>query len=425
MLCEKTFYDVSLLSYFDVFKKGISVSEMVDHILHDEQLIRDYGHMQDFEYNTTLLRNMDTSAYSDMVIRGYYDDNANSGVVYYIFETKEALIFAFRGSEQLDAIHQKTGWQDWKDNFRMFRKDPTLQQMIALHQIQKTHIDKPFYLCGHSKGGNLALYCALTMKKELQDMLVQVVSFNAPGITKSILSLYEQRSQNPEFQKKLLLFENENDCVSSFFEHLKEPVYVRSCFPCTNIEDLYHNHNLYAMDFTDNAYIMAEKKSVMPKFFYHFINDFFVNVKEEHLQKIIAKMDGYFDSNCTLEELYGLILVDISHYVSLFEDIPKEEATTITLQDLMARRKTKLLIDKAKELPPIETLQKMADTVMETEPITKLHEWDVKAITQGLMENYDLMVKEKAKEFQARITENNERIIHTILSIRNRENAEE
>ena len=66
--------------------------------------------------------------------------------VYYTFEMEDALIFAFRGSEKLDDVHHKTGWQDWKDNFRMFLKDPTWQQILTLHQIQKTDIQKPFYL---------------------------------------------------------------------------------------------------------------------------------------------------------------------------------------------------------------------------------------------------------------------------------------
>ncbi len=57
-----------------------------------------------------------------MRVREYFDDNANSGVVYYIFETDEELIFAFRGSEAFDDIRHETGWQDWMDNFRMFLK---------------------------------------------------------------------------------------------------------------------------------------------------------------------------------------------------------------------------------------------------------------------------------------------------------------
>ena len=98
-----------------------------------------------------------------MRVREYFDDNANSGVVYYIFETDEELIFAFRGSEAFDDIRHETGWQDWMDNFRMFLKEPTYQQIFTLHCLHTTQITKPFYLCGHSKGGNLALYCALTV----------------------------------------------------------------------------------------------------------------------------------------------------------------------------------------------------------------------------------------------------------------------
>ena len=421
MLCEKTFYELSLLSYFDTYAVNIPVSDMIRHIQEDEQLMQDYGQYPDFQNNMKLVRQINPDEYAHMTVKEWYNDNADSGVVYYTFEMEDALIFAFRGSEKLDDVHHKTGWQDWKDNFRMFLKDPTWQQILTLHQIQKTDIQKPFYMCGHSKGGNLSLYVALTMKKELQDYLVKVVSFNAPGITKPILSLYEQRAKDPEFLEKLLIFENENDCVSAFFENLKEPVYVRSCYPCTNMEELYHNHNLYAMDFRDNAYVMAEKKTVMPKFFYHFINDFFMNLKEERVQRVVAKMDEYFDSGCSMEELYKLMLVDVSRYVSLFEDIPEEEMATITLQDLIDRRKTKLIMDKVKELQPNKTLQKMADTVRNSSPVAKLNEIDMKEITQGLIDNYELMVKEKTKEFQAMITENNEKIMHAIRSIRNRE----
>ena len=63
----------------------------------------------------------------------------------------------------------------------------------------------------------------------------------------------------------------------------------------------------------------------------------------------------------------------------------------------------------------------MADTVRNSSPVAKLNEIDMKEITQGLIDNYELMVKEKTKEFQAMITENNEKIMHAIRSIRNRE----
>lgn len=416
MLNEKNFYDLSLLSYFDIDEIGIPVSEMIIKLQSDEELKEEYSRQEDKIYNFALLQQIEAEEYSDMTIKECFNDNLHSGVVYYIFETRDELIFAFRGSEAFDNIHYKTEWQDWKDNFRMFLKNPTWQQLYTLHQIQNTEIHKPFYLCGHSKGGNLALYTALTMKQELQDLLVQVVSFNAPGITKEILELYEKRATDPIFLKKLFIFENENDCISAFFEALKAPIFIKSNMPCNTMEELYHNHNLYAMDFRENAYIIVDKKTVVPRFFYHFINDFFVNRKEEKIQTMISKMDEYFDSASSLEDLFKKMLIDLSRYVSLFEDIPENEMMSITLQELINRRKTKLLLDKIKGIQPKEKLQKAANN---------LNDMDIKEITSKFVENYELMVKEKAREFHERIQENNENIIQTIRTMRNREYNEE
>lgn len=170
------------------------------------------------------------------------------------------------------------------------------------------------------------------------------------------------------------------------------------------------------MDFRENAYIIVDKKTVVPRFFYHFINDFFVNRKEEKIKTMISKMDEYFDSTTSLDELLKKMLVDVSRYVSLFEDIPEEEMMNITLQELIQRRKTNPILGKVKDIQPKETLQKVANN---------LNDVDIKEITSKFVENYELMVKEKAKEFHIRIQENNEKIIQAIRSIRNREYNEE
>lgn len=425
MLNEKTFYDLSLLSYFDYDAIGSSVKDMILHIRNDQHLSHDFDHRTDIACNIQMVDDIQEDAYEEMYISEYYNDNTNSGVVYYVFASPQGYIFAFRGSEALDDVDHTTGWQDWMDNFRMFLKKPTYQQILALHQVQNTSITQPFYMCGHSKGGNLALFCALTMKDELVQLLQGVCTFNAPGITRSVLSMYQQRAENKEFLKKLTLFENENDTISSFFEHLKEPYYVKSCYPCTTMLQLYHNHNLYAMDFKDNLYILAEKKTGIPKLVYHFVNDFFVNLKQERLESIVHHMDDYFMSDLSLKELYKVMLYNISKYTSLFEDIDYNEIQSITFQDLMDRRKTKIIANKIKELQPKDTIAKMANELINNNPITKLNEVDIKQVTQGIMNNYELLVKEKSKDIQKFVSENNDKIIQSIKSIRNRQNSSE
>lgn len=421
---EKTFYDLSLLSYFDFYDKGVCVADMIESLMMDERLNEDYQGDEEFSQNRSLLSDIKREDYNDMYIREFFDDNANSGVVYYLFESPEALFFAFRGSEAIDSVHHKTQWQDWQDNFQMFLKHPTYQQIFTLHKIQQSAINKPFYLCGHSKGGNLALFVALTMREELLAGLSGVVSFNAPGLTKHVLATYQQRANDEYFLNKLTLFENENDCVSSFFENLKQPIFIKSAIPCTNLKELQLNHNLSAMDFRDNMYLIAEKKTAVPKMFYHFVNDFFMNLKEERLQGVVSKMNVLFSKSQTEDDLFKLLIYHASQYISLFEDIPEEELATITFQELIERRKTKNIMLKVKELQSKEKIQKVADTIRHNTPFNKLNEIDVKEITQGLMDNYELIVKERAREFHNRIKENNESIINAIKAIRRRKNLE-
>lgn len=425
MINEKMFYDLSLLSYFDYNEVGNSVMNMILSIKQDKHLEHDFDHRTDIACNIQMVDNIDETKYESMKIVYYYNDNAKSGLVYYVFEYEGVNIFAFRGSEPLDDVDHTTGWQDWMDNFRMFLKKPSYQQLLTLHLIQQMNLDKPFYMCGHSKGGNLALFCALTMRDDMEQRLKGVYSFNAPGITKVILSTYQQRAQDTMFLKKLTLFENENDTISSFFEHIKDPLYIKSSYPCTNMLQLYHNHNLYAMDFEDNLYLLAEKKTGMPKVVYHFVNDFFMNLKQERLEAIVHHMDDYFTSGLSLNELYKVMIYHISTYTSLFEDISYDEIQSITFQDLIERRKTKILTSKLKELQPKETITKMANELITKHSITKLNDIDVIEVTQGIINNYELLVKEKAKDLHHFVSENNERIIQSIKSIRNRQNSKE
>lgn len=424
MLKENTFYDLSLLSYFDARGLNMKVSELIKQTLADEKLLEDYKDTLDFPLNYEALSRIHTEDYEDMIVKDYFNDNKRSGIVYYVFETKESLIITFRGSESLDGIRHRTGWQDWIDNFQMFLKDPSFQQIYALKLMQNLEITKPFYMCGHSKGGNLALYIALTMKKELEENLLGVYSFNAPGITKPILSMYEDRANDENFKNKLTIFENENDTVSSFFENLTEPKYIRSCVPCTNFIELYHNHNLYGMDFDDNLFVYADKKTGITKFVYHFVNDLFLNQKEEKIENVVHFMDDYFGSGLVKEELYKVLIYHISKYTSLFEDISYEELKTITFQDLIERRKTKNLVAKMKELQPKDAIVKIVDNLAINNPMTKLNEVDIKEITQSFIDNYELLVKEKTKEIQQVFAENNEKITNAMKAILNRENEE-
>ena len=410
MIREDTFYYLSLLAYYNVKKIGVSVAKLCQMIEKDKDVLQQAEEMDDAKGNLEMIKRMPFENYRNLYLVSCFDDNKNSGVVYDVYENEEAIFIAFRGSEILDERNHTTGWQDWMDNFEMFLDGPTWQQILSLHQLQKESLHKPFYLCGHSKGGNLALYCALCMKEKNLTNLAGVYTFNAPGITKSVLRIYKDRAKDPVFLDKLHIFENEHDCVSSFFEHLKEPILLKSSLPCRNIEELYRSHQLYTLHFVNNGYVIAEKKSAVPVLMYHFINDFFVNQKKEKLEIMVRRMEDYFQSDLSMAELYKVFFYHVSQYTSLFEGIPYENMKSITFQDLMEHRKSKIM------------LRNMNTAFMNQKEL--LNEIDVKEITQGLLHNYELLYKEATGNFQEKLNENNKKIIQAIRSILKRKDED-
>lgn len=71
----------------------------------------------------------------------------------------------------------------WREDFYMAFKEPIPAQeesVIYLNQIS-CNVEEDFVICGHSKGGNLAVYSAMLADQFIQNKIVDVYSFDGPG----------------------------------------------------------------------------------------------------------------------------------------------------------------------------------------------------------------------------------------------------
>lgn len=94
---------------------------------------------------------------------------------------RQTILTAFRGTD--DTII------GWKEDFQMTYMDEIPAQRSAgvyLENIMSSQIGN-FYVSGHSKGGNLALYAASQQAPELQERILAIYSFDAPGLHKNHL----------------------------------------------------------------------------------------------------------------------------------------------------------------------------------------------------------------------------------------------
>ncbi|HEL9598115.1 TPA: DUF2974 domain-containing protein [Streptococcus suis] len=94
---------------------------------------------------------------------------------------RQTILTAFRGTD--DTII------GWKEDFHMTYMDEIPAQRSAgvyLENIMSSQIGN-FYVSGHSKGGNLALYAASQQVPELQERILAIYPFDSPGLHKKHL----------------------------------------------------------------------------------------------------------------------------------------------------------------------------------------------------------------------------------------------
>lgn len=86
---------------------------------------------------------------------------------------------SFRGTD--------ASYVGWKEDFNLAYRFPIPSQKAGLEfaeSVMENFPDSKFCLGGHSKGGNVAVYCAARLKSELQDRIIGAYNFDGPGLPK-------------------------------------------------------------------------------------------------------------------------------------------------------------------------------------------------------------------------------------------------
>lgn len=116
------------------------------------------------------------SRYSDVFLSDYVNIISNeiqfSAITFHL-PTGEVYV-AFRGTD--DTI------VGWKEDFMLcYGEVPAQKEAVKyINRIGRAYPTK-LYICGHSKGGNLAVYSAAKCDKEVQDRIVNVYNNDGPG----------------------------------------------------------------------------------------------------------------------------------------------------------------------------------------------------------------------------------------------------
>ncbi len=130
----------------------------------------------------------------------------------------EKHFIAFRGTDNTLA--------GWKEDFQMSFRDEVKAQRDAVIYTGKvmSSFQGDFYLGGHSKGGNLAVYAAAAMKPVLQERIIGVYNNDGPGFMSHVIE--GEGYQN--ILQRIHTFVPKSSVVGLLLEHGEDYITVNS-----------------------------------------------------------------------------------------------------------------------------------------------------------------------------------------------------
>ena len=142
------------------------------------------------------------------------DDNKGTGfAAIAIKDPENNVTVATRGTEGFDIINNDASRRDVAADLELAYSLSTSQQekMEEFMQALEEENYEGYYFTGHSLGGNLANYGAITFKPI--DKVKGVVTFNAPGFNEAFISKYA--AEIAAIYNRVNNYQNEYDYVSS------------------------------------------------------------------------------------------------------------------------------------------------------------------------------------------------------------------
>ncbi len=204
--------------------EGLSLKEAAARYFEEERDKQiNTGDLQKPEYFTMLSLLAESRRFSDIVLSGYVqrlEEEANLQFSAVICRLLPGVCYAaYRGTD--DTL------LGWKDDFLMSALDTVPSQEEALRYFKRALEENPgcrWYLGGHSKGGNLAVYAAVNAGQRAQRRVLRVFNHDGPGFREQVLASAAWQAM----QERICTTVPQASIVGMLLEHGENYTVVRS-----------------------------------------------------------------------------------------------------------------------------------------------------------------------------------------------------
>ncbi len=208
--------------------------------------------------------------YRDLLIP---EQDTQFAAVTYLLDDGSALL-AFRGTD-----YSLTGW---KEDFNMSFQQTVPSQRLALQYTREVAAEYmlPLRLCGHSKGGNLAVFAAARSSPVLQQRILEVYNQDGPGFTKYLMDDPGYIAMVP----RIKTFVPQSSIIGMLLEHEEPYTVIRS----SSVSLL--QHDPYSWEVLGRDFVRMQEITEESRFVDSTIKTWFANMTNQDRNQLVDVM---------------------------------------------------------------------------------------------------------------------------------------
>lgn len=233
------------------------------------------------ESNKELFEAAATSARFGTLKMNYYvnvinlDSETQFSAMTFVLEDKNVYI-AFRGTDATLV--------GWKEDLNLAFSKPLRSQQLAVEYMERVaaYIGGDFYMGGHSKGGNLAVYAAMNCSDIARNSLREVYNHDGPGFRPEI----RQLGKYEEVAERIHKFVPRSSVVGMILEDHEDYEIIES----RSIGAF--QHNVYSWKIKEDHFVRVESRTASKLFRDRTLNEWILSLTEEEAHSFIDTFYG-------------------------------------------------------------------------------------------------------------------------------------
>ena len=204
----------------------------------------------------------------------------------------------------------------WKEDLNMSFKSHIASQISAkkyLEIIAQEYPDKKIRIGGHSKGGNVAVYAATFVNKEIKDRIINVYNNDGPGFCEDVIKTAEYQ----EIMPKTHTYIPQSSIIGRLMNHKEKYTIIEST------QKGIMQHDLYSWQILGKEFITLPNVTNESEFIDKTIKEWLENVepaKREQVINVIFEILNSTDAQTTKElrkNLFSNIKVILEKYKNI------------------------------------------------------------------------------------------------------------